>query len=349
MKDDTMQKKLKVGIAGYGVVGKRRQFFIDQHPHLQTIAVCDRMFKQSGILKNGIRFYANYEQLFHEDLDILFVCLPNDIAPLVTQAGLQKECHVFCEKPPGRTVQDIQEVIACEKQFPQLKLKYGFNHRYHDSVMDALELIQNKTFGNIISLNGVYGKSKIISFNQKSDWRSQRAIAGGGILLDQGIHMVDLLRLFAGEFIDVHSVVSNSVWHHDVEDNAYALMRTKNNVVALLHSSATQWRHRFNLDINLEGGTIQLGGILTGSKSYGAETLRVAWANDNGAGDPREQITRYNEDNSWKNEIDEFAEAIINNTPIKQGTSEDALKTMQLVFDIYCADPQWKTQWDISN
>ena len=83
------------------------------------------------------------------------------------------------------------------------KLKYGFNHRYHDSVQEAVKLVQSGELGKLINLRGVYGKSKIISFD--SDWRTQRSIAGGGILLDQGIHMVDLIRLFAGEFENIHS------------------------------------------------------------------------------------------------------------------------------------------------
>ena len=263
-----MKDKLKVGIAGYGVVGKRRRETIDQHPALRTTAVCDRVFPDDGVFPDGVRYYTHYKRLLQEDLDVLFVCMTNDIAPEVTIAGLEKGLHVFCEKPPGRDLSDIARVIACEKKQPNLRLKYGFNHRYHDSVREALRIIKNQELGSLINMRGVYGKSKIISFD--SDWRTKRALAGGGILLDQGIHMVDLMRLIAGEFIDVHSFISNSYWHHDVEDNAYALMRTADGVVALLHSSATQWRHRFQLDITLSRGMIILSGILSGTKSYGA-------------------------------------------------------------------------------
>ena len=127
-------------------------------------------------------------------------------------------------------------------------LKFGFNHRYHDSVIEAQKLIDSKELGELINLRGAYGKSKIVSF--ASDWRTQRNVAGGGILLDQGIHLLDMMRLFAGEFTDVRSFISNDYWGHDVEDNAYALMRTASNVVAMVHSSATQWRHQFRLEIS---------------------------------------------------------------------------------------------------
>ncbi len=340
-------EKLRVGIAGYGVVGKRRHFHIDLHANLKVVAICDRHFMSSGKMDSGVPYFSNYKELLAQDLDILFVCLTNDIAAEVTVAGLERGLHVFCEKPPGRDLSDMDLVVACKKKHPHLKLKYGFNHRYHDSVSAALSIINSKELGDVINLRGVYGKSKIINFGQNSDWRSQRAIAGGGILLDQGIHMVDLLRLFGGEFSEVHSFISNDFWKHDVEDNAYALMRTKNKIVAMLHSSATQWRHQFQLDISLEKGAITLSGILSGSKSYGSEKMTIAWATQDDCGDPKEQTTRYNEDNSWKYEIAEFADAILGKAEIKHGTLEDAYNTMSLVYQIYYADLAWSDRWSL--
>lgn len=341
--------ELKVGIAGYGIVGKRRRACVDNNINMRLVAVCDRAFEGEGVFADGVRYYPSYTQLLNENLDVLIVCLTNEIAPEVTIAGLDGGLHVFCEKPPGRDVEDIAKVIRCERTHPGLKLMYGFNHRYHESVVDALRLVRSEELGRIINIRGVYGKSKLITFNQP-DWRTKRAIAGGGVLLDQGIHMVDLMRLFAGEFVEVHSFIANSHWGYDVEDNAYALMRTADGVVGMLNSSATQWRHRFNLDINLERGSIILGGILSGSKSYGAETLTVVTvdhARDNG--DPKEQLTRYNRDPSWEEEINRFAECIMTDQPIESGSSLDALNTMKLVYKIYHADPEWRRAYSIAN
>tara|TARA_R110000787_G_scaffold16622_57_gene51723 strand:+ start:1858 stop:2874 length:1017 start_codon:yes stop_codon:yes gene_type:complete len=336
---------LRVGIAGFGVVGQRRREHIDAHPDMQTVAVADRSFETDGTFEDGVRYYRSYRDLLGEDLDALFVCLTNDVAAEVTRAGLERGFHLFCEKPPGRNVEDIESVREVEQQRPDLVLKYGFNHRYHDSVQDALTLVRSGELGRVLNMKGAYGKSAIINF--QSDWRTKREIAGGGILLDQGIHMVDLMRLFAGEFDDVHSFVSNDYWKHDVEDNAFALMRSRSGVVAMLHSTATQWRHRFNLEMALEEGTIVLAGLLTGSKSYGAETLTVAWRSHNGEGDPKEQVTRYNSDPSWRREIDEFADAVMGRAEVQNGSSADALATMELVYRIYRADPEWREQWDL--
>lgn len=338
--------KLKVGIAGYGIVGRRRQAVIDVRADMEVVAVCDRSFKEDGVT-NGLPHYRDYRDLLKEKLDILFVCMTNDVAPEVTIAGLDAGLHVFCEKPPGRDVADIVRVREAEARHPKLRLMYGFNHRYHDSVKDALRIIQSGEMGKLINMRGVYGKAQLITFNQ-SDWRTKRAVAGGGVLLDQGIHLVDLMRLFAGDFPEVHSFVSNKYWGFEVEDNAYALMRTAGGVVALFNSSATQWRHQFNLEITLEQGSLILSGILSSSKSYGSETLTIVTVdpqNNNGA--PREQRTLYNRDPSWEDEIRDFAAAVLENKPLAHGSSQDALETMKLVYRIYYADPAWRQAWGI--
>jgi predicted dehydrogenase len=338
---------LRVGIAGYGMVGKVRHDVAVAQPRLDVVAISDQFFAAPSTLDTGVRCWPSHELLLEEELDALFVSLPNYLAAEVTMAGLERGLHVFCEKPPGRDVEDVLSVRECEERHPGLILMYGFNHRYHDSVRDALQIVRSGELGRIVDMRGVYGKSQMIRFDYDTDWRIERSLAGGGILLDQGIHMVDLMRLFAGEFVEVHSYVTNAFWEHDVEDNAYALMRTHDGVVALLHSSATQWRHRFNLDITLERGSIVLSGILSSTKSYGAETLTLVFKGENDAGDPREQTTRYNADNSWSEEIAAFA-AAIDGAPASSGSSEDALRTMELVYRIYCADPEWAERWNLS-
>jgi predicted dehydrogenase len=340
---------VKVGIAGFGVVGRRRKDCIERHPQMQVVAVCDQSFEGEGTLPDGTRYFRDYRRLLAEGLDALIVCLTNDIAAEVTIAGLESGMHVFCEKPPGRSVEDIVRVISHERRHPGLKLMYGFNHRYHESVQESLAIMRSGELGKVINMRGVYGKAKLITFNQP-DWRTRREIAGGGVLLDQGIHMVDLMRLLGGDFTEVHSFVSNSHWGYDVEDNAYALMRTAEGVVGMLNSSATQWRHRFHLDINLDRGSLILGGILSGTKSYGAETLTVVRADpDNDRGDPKEVITRYNRDPSWDEEMRAFADSVLNDKPVQSGTSDDALRTMQLVFKIYYADPAWRKAFNIQD
>lgn len=341
--------KLRVGIAGYGIVGKRRHDFINLHPNLNVVAICDQNFVNAPIELPNLVCYNNYNDLIErENLDIIFVCLTNNVAAEATIAGLEKGLHVFCEKPPGMNVEEIMRVIEVEKRNPKLKLKYGFNHRYHDSIKEAIRIIKSEELGKIINLRGIYGKSRVIPFS--GGWRSKRELAGGGILLDQGIHMLDLMRLFCGEFNEIKSFVSNDFWKHDVEDNAYAMMKDMQGRIAMLISSATQWQHKFHLEIFMTEGYIELFGILSGSKSYGEERLVYGRRNEESDnGQMKTTTIKFLEDNSWKEEIFEFADAIINNLPILSGTSNDALETMKLVFLIYYNDHSWRNKFNIQN
>ena len=159
------------------------------------------------------------------------------------------------------------------------------------------------------------------------------------------MQMLDLIRMFSGEFTEVSSFISNEFWKHDVEDNAYASMRTDAGIVASIHSSATQWLHQFRLEIALDKGLIVLAGILSGSKSYGEETISVYEKLDEDR--LSEETTKYTQDNSWRDEIAEFVSAIVDGRDILDGNSEDALKTMELVYQIYRADVLWATRYDL--
>jgi predicted dehydrogenase len=338
---------MKVGIAGYGVVGKTRHRSIESNTSYQVTAISESSEEARRFIPVGIKIYNDYKSLIASaDIDVIFISLPNQFASEAACLSLQRGLHVFCEKPPARNYAELVEVEKQSLKFPELKLMYGFNHRFHLSVEEAKSIIDSNSLGRLINMKGVYGKSQMISFNQ-TDWRTNREASGGGILLDQGIHMLDLMRYLSGEnFTEVFSIIDNAFWNFDVEDNAYVLMKSPKGLVSQLHSSATQWRHVFNLEITLERGSLILGGLLTGSKSYGDETLTVITSDpskDNGM--PKESTSQYNEDVSWDNEIKYFANSLASNTSIERGSIKDALETMKLIEIIYKADPIWREKY----
>ena len=338
---------MRVGIAGYGVVGKTRHRSIESNTSYQITAISESSEEARKFIPAGIKIYNDYKSLIASaDIDVIFISLPNQFASEAACLSLQRGLHVFCEKPPARTHAELLEVEKQSLKFPELKLMYGFNHRFHLSVEEAKLLIDSNSLGRLINMKGVYGKSQMISFNQ-TDWRTNREASGGGILLDQGIHMLDLMRYLSGEnFTEVFSIIDNAFWNFDVEDNAYVLMKSPKGLVAQLHSSATQWRHVFNLEITLERGSLILGGLLTGSKSYGDETLTVITSDPSkDKGMPKESTSKYNEDVSWDNEIKYFANSLADNTSIERGSINDALETMRLIETIYKADPIWKEKY----
>ena len=338
---------MRVGIAGYGVVGKTRHASIQKNTSYKVVAISEASSQAQRDIPSEIDIFDDYHDLISKaELDIIFISLPNKFASEAALLSLENGLNVFCEKPPARTLDELIKVKEIYKKCSNLKLMYGFNHRFHLSVEEAKSIIDSNTFGKIINLKGVYGKSKMISFNQ-TDWRTKREESGGGILLDQGIHMLDLMRYLSGEsFSEIFSFIDNAFWNFDVEDNAYVLMKSPNGVVAQLHSSATQWRHVFNLEITLQKGSLVLGGLLTGSKSYGEETLRIISSNpEKDKGVPMESTSKYHEDVSWDNEIKYFYSCLQNDLKIERGSIDDAIETMHLVEEIYKADPLWKKKY----
>lgn len=331
---------LRVAIAGYGTVGKIRHKCIDLYPGARVIAVADSTLVTGPISEQVWGYSDPHVMLETVKPDVLFIALPNYLAGEMTVEGLQQGCHVFCEKPPARNLNELKKVLKAEALNPKLHLAYGFNHRFHPSVKMALDIVSSGELGNLIDMRGVYGKSAIIRY-ESSEWRCQRNLAGGGILLDQGIHMVDMMRLMAGDFEEVYSFVSNSHWRHDVEDNAYAIMRTNSGVVAMIHSSATQWRHRFQLDITLSKGSITLTGILSSTRSYGAETITISTPTPDLLGEPNEVTTRFSSDTSWQEETNDFLHSVESGIDPSSSSSQHALKTMELVYAIYDADAGW--------
>ena len=338
---------MRVGIAGYGVVGKTRHQSIESNTSYEVTAISESSEEARKFIPEGIEVHNDYESLIaNANVDVIFISLPNKFAAEATCLSLQNGLHVFCEKPPARTYSELLEVQRQSLASPELKLMNGFNHRFHRSEEEAKSIIDGNSLGRLINMKGIYGKSQMISFNQ-TDWRTNREASGGGILLDQGIHMLDLMRYLSGEdFTEVFSFVDNAFWNFDVEDNADVLMKSPKGLVSQLHSSATQWRHVFNLEITLERGSLILGGLLTGSKSYGDETLTIITSDpvkDNGM--PKESTSKYNKDVSWDNEIKYFADALGGNTSIERGSIKDALETMKLIEIIYKADPIWREKY----
>jgi predicted dehydrogenase len=327
---------INVAVIGMGKIGKIRAQTIQNNQHTQLVGAYDVDPAQLDGYDNIAKCREIDEVFALDNLDAVVICTFNKYAPEYTIKALQAGLHVFCEKPPARTSAELEAVRSVESE-TGLVLKYGFNHRYHHSVMEAKKLIDNNMFGKLLWMRGVYGKAGGNKF--ASNWRNDKEESGGGILIDQGIHMLDLMRLFAGEFSEIKSMVKTNYWDITVEDNAFALMQTHEGVMASVHSSATQWRHKFLLEMSFENGYVNLDGILSGTRSYGDETLVIAkrqFEDETFAmGKPREEKIYFDTDESWKLELDEFVECILEKKQVYNGNSLDALKVMQLVEAIY--------------
>jgi predicted dehydrogenase len=321
----------KVGIIGYGKMGQIRHQVISAFEDVQVQSIYDPEKVDTEIEKA-----QNSDQIIENpEIDAVFTCTPNYLNKPLTIQSLKAGKHVFCEKPPGFTAKDIEEIRAVEKESGKV-LMYGFNHRHHASIKYMKKLVDDKEFGKILWMRGRYGKSVDETFYD--NWRAKKELAGGGILIDQGIHMLDLFLHLGGDFDNVHASVSNLYWNLNVEDNVFAtLENTKTGLAASLHSTMTQWRHLVSLEVFLEKGYLVLNGLKTSSNAYGEEILTIAKNRSTApvATWKDEKNITYHTDESWESELTEFFSAIKSNREVKLGNSSDALKLMKIIDKIY--------------
>ena len=334
-----MNEPLKIGIIGLGKMGGIRAATVRQHDDTVLISGTDPNPPKKGF--NDMKILPDYRAVIESGVDAVFVCTPNRFIPEVVIAALDAGKHVFCEKPPGRNMADIERIMAAEKRNPGLVLKVGFNHRYHYGIMEAKKIVDSGKYGKILWMRGVYGKAE--GSGKPDEWRNSPALAGGGILFDQGIHMLDLFRHFNGEFNEIKSMCTTAFWDFPLEDNAFALLRDENGRIAMLHSSFTQWKHRFTLEIFMEDGYVIVDGMPSSTRSYRDEWIIEGRKHTGFAiGNPPEQATFCNTDPSWEKELEEFVDCIRHDRPVQNGTSRDAYETMRLVFGIYDADESFR-------
>ncbi len=329
-------KLVRCGIVGFGKMGRIRSAAIESSGRGQVVATFDTADHEPPA--SAARLKSDFGVIEHPDVDAVFICTPNFRNKPLTIAAMEAGKHVFCEKPPALTASDLEDVMEAERR-TGARLMYGFNHRHHESIRIAKARIDSGEFGDVLWMRGRYGKSVDESFFE--GWRADRSKAGGGILLDQGIHMLDLLLYFGSDFDDVQAMVSNLFWNiPGIEDNVFANLRcSRTGVVASLHSTMTQWRHLFSLEIFLSRGHVVLNGLKTSSNSYGDEVLTLEknrFATGAVAWEEPEAHT-FHVDTSWSSEIDHFFDAVQCSTPIREGRSEDAMAVMRLIERIYDA------------
>jgi predicted dehydrogenase len=322
-------KKIRTAIIGMGKMGLIRINAMKAHGGYDIISTCD--------------IYGDWDYSYWRDCidkskpEAVIVCTINSVMADIVTYSLENGIHVFCEKPPGRNMEDTERMEQAHNDNNKV-LKFGFNHRYHYSILEAKTLIDTNLLGNLICVRGVYGKAGSSTFDK--EWRNNPELSGGGILLDQGIHMLDLMCYFMGDLNIQHSSVDRLVWSNmPTEDSVFAVLKTNDGKIASLHSSAIQWKHKFDMDLIFVDGYVALNGLLTGTRSYGEERItyyrKELAPKDEKLGNPLEHTLCFDRDNSWGYEMAEFYDAVCKGSPIVNGTIEDAKRVMALVEGVY--------------
>lgn len=321
-------------------MGKIRHAVLRRHPAVRRVTIVDPFIDPKMLDLDGA-VLPPCAPVPWEEHDAAFICTPNNVTADLCAQSLRRLRRVFCEKPPGRNWEEFCQIDEAARSVPDHVLAFGFNHRLHPSIQAALALLGEGGLGEVLYVKGTYGKSGGSQYRES--WRNNREVSGGGILLDQGIHMLDLFQLFLGPLTVVEAVLTDSFWKCGVEDNAFVLLKGGRGQPAFLHSSATLWKHTFRIEIGCENGYLKASGFLSKTGSYGREQLVIGKRQFEdeafSLGNPREEIIHFDRDESWDKEVHEFLAAVQEGRPPHHGSLEEARQVMKLVHDIYAMTP----------
>ncbi len=322
-------KKIGVGIVGAGLIGWKRAAAIEIAKKGKLLAVADIDFSKSKELakKYNCEAYKDWQVLLErKDIDIIIVSVPNNFSVPVAIAALKNGKHVLCEKPLGRNSKESFEILKVTRNCEKV-LKIGFNHRFHASIAKAKKFCDEGKIGKVMFIRARYGYGG--RFDIEKEWRMNKNIAGGGVLLDLGVHIIDLARWFGGEPKEVYGLTKTKFWKTKVDDNAFVLMTNKN-VTTSFHVSSTNWKNIFSFEVFGELGFIEIKGK---GGSYGEETLTLGKRKPR-YGVPDTKVLKFQRDVSWLKEWENFLNVIFNKSKIN-GDVFDGYKANLLVDAIY--------------
>ncbi len=262
------------------------------------------------------------------DVDIVIVATTNDALVPASLAAVQAGKHVLVEKPAARSAAELDALIEAALA-RKVCVRVGFNHRYHPALVKARELVTAGALGELMFVRGRYGHGGRVGYER--EWRADPQLAGGGELIDQGVHLIDLARWFLGDFTDVQGFAHTYYWDMPVEDNGFMLLKTATQQTAFLHVSCTEWKNLFSFEIYGRAGKLHIEGL---GGSYGIEKLYFYKMLPE-MGPPETSSWEYPaEDSSWKLEFAEFLEDIRLQRRPSAGL-KDARAALAVVEQIY--------------
>jgi predicted dehydrogenase len=320
---------MNVGIVGCGLIGRKRATAL---AGCRLIACADVLGERAGALARtvpGATATTDWREMVHDPrVEIVIVATTNDYLAEVTLAAVQAGRHVLVEKPAARSAAEIGPIAAAARERGVL-VRVGFNHRHHPAPRKARELVDAGAVGALMYVRGRYGHGGRPGYDR--EWRADPARSGGGELIDQGVHLIDLARWFLGDFTEVGGFAHTYYWDMPVDDNGFLLLKTAGRQVAFLHASCTEWKNLFSFEIYGRSGKLHLEGL---GGSYGIERLAY-YKMRPGMGPPDTTMWEYPmEDDSWQLEFREFLQDIELGRPPAAGLA-DAHAALSAVESIY--------------
>ena len=323
-----MSAPLDIAIVGCGLIGRKRAQAL---AGARLAMACDLDAKRAqdlAALSPGTQAVTDFAEVLRSPVQMIVVATANHaLAPLALEA-IRAGKHVLIEKPGAISASEL-ETLGQEAEARRVQVRIGYNHRFHPALRKAREIIDAGEIGELMFLRGRYGHGGRVGYEK--EWRADPKLSGGGELIDQGVHLIDLAQWFLGDFTEIDGHAATYFWDMPVDDNAFLNLRTARGQTAWLHVSCTEWKNLFSLEIYGRTGKLHLEGL---GGSYGIERLAF-YKMLPAMGPPDTTIFEYPRgDESWRLEMAEFLEDIRLARPPQPGLRE-GLATLRIVESIY--------------
>jgi len=319
---------IKVAVIGVGSFGEKRAAAVKTCTNGELIGIADADINKAKAVsrKLGVQYYSVDELLKKKDIDVAIVCLPNKYHTPVTISALKAGKHVLCEKPLARTAEEAYQMVKTAEETGKL-LKTGSNHRYFESVKKAYEIAKSGFIGEVLSINGRIGHN---GERLKNSWFWDKDVSGGGTLLDNGCHLLDIVRWFMGDFVEASGLASNLYWKDcPVEDTATGVFLTGDGRIATINSSWRQLSGYFHFEVNGTDGYITVDGRFD---THGGDNLY--WQSLKGKGEIHSINYGQVKPNSYVLELEEFFDDIEKGIEPKP-SGRDGLEVIKMIEAIY--------------
>ena len=318
-----------IGIIGCGLIGRKRANALGGR-RLAACADLDRSLA-AALAASASDCLATddwREVVNHDDVAAVIIATPHHMLAEICAGAIDAGCHVLVEKPAARNADELRPLLRLVEE-KKVLVRVGFNHRYHRAVQKMREIIDSGALGSLMFLRARYGHGGRVGYDR--EWRAQPSLSGGGELIDQGVHLIDLARWCLGDFVSIEGIAQTCYWDMPVDDNAFLMLRTAKEQTAFLHASCTEWKNTFSWELSGKNGKVQIDGL---GGSYGVE--RLTWYRMlPQMGPPETTAWEFPmADNSWEVEMNEFFRDIENNRQPVPGLA-DALAVLDIVDKIY--------------
>ena len=319
----------RVAIVGCGLIGARRARALQDASVVACVDSDLSRARNVAAEHPGSAALDDWRKAVASDeVDAVVVATPHDSLAPITRAAIEAGKHVLVEKPGARHVDELRDLPQIAAR-TGARVRVGFNHRCHRAFRKARELVDAGALGPLMFVRARYGHGGRVGYEK--EWRAQAAISGGGELIDQGVHIIDLARWFLGDFTRTEGFAATFFWNMPVDDNAFVLLRTSGDRTAFLHASCTEWKNTFSFELYGRQGKLQVDGL---GGSYGTE--RLTWYRMlPEMGPPETTSWEYPmADDSWQVETRAFVEDIRTGRPPSPGL-DDAIAALAIVDEVY--------------